>query len=234
MKHVLLAAVGTLALGGVAQAQTFNFDDQVNAAGTSLLNTTPTGFTVSGGTVDLVKSGEFSIDCAGGAGGCVDLDGSTGDAGIILSNDAFVSGAGELKQVSLDFSGNQRGGSSDTITGGLLFNPAVTLSDVLITLDGITLFSSATLPSATLSFGSLPVLADDPFKTIAVRFRSSADTAFRVQLGALGGDNIGPVIDNLSISAVPEPATWAMMIGGFGLVGGAMRRRAARTSVTYA
>nr|WP_084192404.1 PEPxxWA-CTERM sorting domain-containing protein [Parasphingorhabdus marina] len=25
--------------------------------------------------------------------------------------------------------------------------------------------------------------------------------------------------------AVPEPATWAMMIGGFGLVGGAMRRR---------
>jgi len=28
--------------------------------------------------------------------------------------------------------------------------------------------------------------------------------------------------------AVPEPATWAMMITGFGLVGGAMRRRSAR------
>lgn len=27
------------------------------------------------------------------------------------------------------------------------------------------------------------------------------------------------------VAAVPEPATWAMMIGGFGLVGGAMRRR---------
>ena len=25
--------------------------------------------------------------------------------------------------------------------------------------------------------------------------------------------------------AVPEPATWAMMIGGFGMIGGAMRRR---------
>ena len=34
-------------------------------------------------------------------------------------------------------------------------------------------------------------------------------------------------------AAVPEPATWAMMIGGFGLVGGAMRRRA-RPTVTYA
>ncbi len=32
--------------------------------------------------------------------------------------------------------------------------------------------------------------------------------------------------------AVPEPATWAMMIAGFGLVGGAMRRR--RTSVAFA
>ncbi len=36
-----------------------------------------------------------------------------------------------------------------------------------------------------------------------------------------------------SQTAVPEPATWAMMIAGFGLAGGAMRRRA-RTSVTYA
>ena len=31
------------------------------------------------------------------------------------------------------------------------------------------------------------------------------------------------------VAAVPEPATWAMMIGGFGLVGGAMRRRRATT-----
>jgi len=31
--------------------------------------------------------------------------------------------------------------------------------------------------------------------------------------------------DNFSISGVPEPASWAMMVGGFGLVGGAMRAR---------
>ena len=30
---------------------------------------------------------------------------------------------------------------------------------------------------------------------------------------------------NFEVSAVPEPATWAMMIAGFGLAGAALRRR---------
>lgn len=33
----------------------------------------------------------------------------------------------------------------------------------------------------------------------------------------------------IRIAAVPEPATWAMMIAGFGLVGAALRRRAVTT-----
>jgi len=33
---------------------------------------------------------------------------------------------------------------------------------------------------------------------------------------------------------VPEPATWAMMIGGFGLVGGAMRYRRGKQAVSFA
>lgn len=37
----------------------------------------------------------------------------------------------------------------------------------------------------------------------------------------------------VAAAAVPEPATWAMLIGGFGMLGGAMRRRV-RTSVSYA
>jgi hypothetical protein len=32
-------------------------------------------------------------------------------------------------------------------------------------------------------------------------------------------------IDNVSIGSVPEPASWAMLIAGFGLTGAAMRRR---------
>ena len=41
-------------------------------------------------------------------------------------------------------------------------------------------------------------------------------------------------IDRVSSSpfavAVPEPASWALMIGGFGVVGGAMRRRSSRAT----
>jgi hypothetical protein len=38
-------------------------------------------------------------------------------------------------------------------------------------------------------------------------------------------DNVGGV--SLRITAVPEPTTWALMIGGFGIAGGMLRRRRA-------
>lgn len=38
----------------------------------------------------------------------------------------------------------------------------------------------------------------------------------------------------VSAAGVPEPATWALMILGFGAVGGAMRRRAAGAAVRFA
>lgn len=40
--------------------------------------------------------------------------------------------------------------------------------------------------------------------------------------------------DNFTINAVPEPATWAMMLLGFGLVGFGMRRRREFTSPSFA
>jgi hypothetical protein len=45
----------------------------------------------------------------------------------------------------------------------------------------------------------------------------------------------GCVTFTSGIAAVPEPASWAMMIGGTGLVGGAMRRRrSVSTKVSFA
>lgn len=43
-------------------------------------------------------------------------------------------------------------------------------------------------------------------------------------LSTLGGQlNTG--IDNVTVSFVPEPSAWALLIAGFGLIGGAMRAR---------
>jgi PEP-CTERM motif len=55
---------------------------------------------------------------------------------------------------------------------------------------------------------------------------------------SITGDGAGGLSAGLSLRldsgdlSVPEPASWALMIAGFGLVGGAMRRR--RVTVSYA
>lgn len=52
---------------------------------------------------------------------------------------------------------------------------------------------------------------------------------FLINRNGLGeGDSFSLVV---SAGAVPEPATWAMMIAGFGLVGSAMRRRRGNLAV---
>jgi hypothetical protein len=47
------------------------------------------------------------------------------------------------------------------------------------------------------------------------------------------GPTVQTSITTVANSPVPEPASWAMFIGGFGLIGGAMRRRR-RTAVAFA
>lgn len=49
-----------------------------------------------------------------------------------------------------------------------------------------------------------------------------------------GGNNAGVLLDNIAVNAVPEPAAWALMIMGFGLVGGAVRRRKPNVRVSFA
>lgn len=59
------------------------------------------------------------------------------------------------------------------------------------------------------------------------------------QMLRVSGEAVNPVSSSFGgsinfIAAVPEPASWALMIGGFGLVGGAMRRRAKQINVSVA
>lgn len=47
-------------------------------------------------------------------------------------------------------------------------------------------------------------------------------------VSAEGGSNTAQLRALVSVAGVPEPATWGLMIVGFGMVGGAMRRRLGR------
>jgi hypothetical protein len=55
---------------------------------------------------------------------------------------------------------------------------------------------------------------------------SGSIAALRIYDGVLGASEIADLNKIPFVNtAVPEPATWAMMIAGFGFVGGALRRR---------
>ena len=67
----------------------------------------------------------------------------------------------------------------------------------------------------------------------AIDFNREGDIFFSV-IGnphpqTIAGATLTYIYDDVP-PAVPEPATWAMMIAGFGLVGGAMRRRSTATA----
>ena len=82
-------------------------------------------------------------------------------------------------------------------------------------------------------------VASGTFKTLTMIFETGATgpeigQQLTVMLGSFSNasgvygaeyDNVHLDATALGVSAVPEPATWAMMITGFGLAGGALRRR---------
>lgn len=59
----------------------------------------------------------------------------------------------------------------------------------------------------------------------------TSDTAYQVINTPWGSQLLSNIVGN--VNAVPEPATWAMMIAGFGMAGAAIRRRQ-RVSVSFA
>lgn len=56
-------------------------------------------------------------------------------------------------------------------------------------------------------------------------FTATGPTSTLSFVTTAGGGNAGLALDAVSVSAVPETATWAMLIGGFGAMGCALRTR---------
>jgi hypothetical protein len=66
-----------------------------------------------------------------------------------------------------------------------------------------------------------------------IRLNLSQSLSYSVAGGATYGDNrLGRF--SAAVAAVPEPATWGMMLIGFGMMGASMRYRRRETKVVYA
>ncbi len=80
-------------------------------------------------------------------------------------------------------------------------------------------------PTGQFEFGSIILSTMTGVQTLSVAGLSFGN-------GSFGGQ----ITFTPMAAAVPEPATWALMLTGFGIVGGAMRRRkqSVRTAVSFA
>ena len=92
--------------------------------------------------------------------------------------------------------------------------------------------------TAGISANSAPVgtiTSGSTWNTFTTTFTAtSGSTLFQISEG-IGGGNGGVFLDNIDVSAVPEPATWAMMLAGFGMIWFGLRsRRKQAVRVTYA
>jgi hypothetical protein len=150
---------------------------------------------------------------------------------------------GTIESLSLDYFGEQWR-LSNTSADKLSFQystDATSLSNGTWTafslLDFASILNNGTSAGTALN-GNLAANRSEILATITgLSIADGGHFAFRwTDLDATGSDQ-GLGIDDLTLTAglqtptgVPEPAAWAMMIGGFGLAGGALRRRASRVA----
>lgn len=208
-KAVAVLGFTLMGLGvvGSGEAAILFFDDF--DADTAGLNASLLNWNVTDGTIDVINSGSFGIVCPGAAGRCVDLDGSTGNAGRIETKTEFNLLAGDYL-LSFDLSGNQRiAAQNDTVD--VLFG--------LTPLDQITKAGNA------------------PFENVQLPFSLLAATNGRIIFDHAGGDNVGLILDNVKLESiepqpapdprdrVPEPGTLALLGLGLTTLAGVARRR---------
>lgn len=180
---------------------------------------------------DLIDTFD-GLSCAGGTGLCVHLHAATEGLAAELISAPILFNAGDTISFSYEYRDTQND-YFNSITAGVWFDaPFLPVANFTF-IDPIHTTTPTLLPGgAAVTGGSNLLPFGSPFQTDGFSFTALEGGRLRVNISVpWNGDGGGVIIDNVQYSitsaAVPEPATWAMMIAGFGLVGGAMRRRQA-------
>jgi len=175
--------------------------------------------TVNAGT--LIVAGGGSINSSSrvsvGAGAVLTNDGVAITPAFVLNEGATLSGTGSFTPSALTITGDLSGGTFTTITLDSALTKAGTLAFTLTNVVGgsYSLFGGTTTPGGS-------------FASVSVGGTSLVNQSGGIFSAAIGGFNYtyDDNLNSLGISAVPEPAAWAL--AGIGLAFMLYRKRFAR------
>ena len=199
---ILAASVASLFSVSAQAAPIFsdNFDSYI-ADQLDWVAPVPSGWTITNGTVDIIGNGG-SYDLLTGNGSYVDLDGNSAHSGHLSHTVNLV--AGHTYSLSFDLAGSQRGTTE--------------MVDVKFgtTMEQFTLSSGDGFSHHTMKFTAL---------SSGLATFEYLNNQFGTNIGNNEGNHIGALLDNVAVTSVPEPESYAMFMAGLGLMGFIARRR---------
>ncbi|MBB4152181.1 hypothetical protein GGQ80_000057 [Sphingomonas jinjuensis] len=132
------------------------------------------------------------------------------------------------------------GGNDFLISGDGFPSGSITNSDLNYTItlgfaDGATISGMYNTISGAFTAGSSSTVGDTTYTLTGFGWNRNPNSDIVSQFAPTKGNDTSDYTGLFSFdaSAVPEPATWAMMLIGFGMVGGAARYRRRNSQVVY-
>lgn len=154
-----------------------------------------TGWTIGGAGVDYIGGYWNASD------GVRSVDLSALNSGGVSQNITTV--AGKTYKVTFDMAGNPDGGLGNRL--------------MVVTSNGFT-------PQQNIfTVGPANTHTNMGWVSMSYMFTAGPGTTTNIAFASGEYNPYGPALDNVGISAVPEPTTWALMILGFGAAGGMIR-----------
>jgi hypothetical protein len=177
------------------------FEDAFDAEAQGLNRDPLTNWDVTDGTIDVIGGPPEFYNFYPGNGNYIDMDGSTGEAGRMTTNQVFDFVAGVLYRIY--FTMGQNGAGTDTLNFGFDF-----------------------LANSITNTGGIDGSMIDQF----VDFTVAANVSSALFFEGTGGDNQGIVVDNvilksLGVAPVPLPATAPLVLLALGGLAGLRRRK---------